>query len=129
MRLRDLGAEFVKIVSVDDGADEYGQPKTQLAFTTEGVTLESAQGVMFLCPACFAKNGGARGTHMIVCWSRSRGAPDGMSPAPGRWKLEGTGVDDLSLLPDVGGNGNKSVQMLGGCNAHFHVEGGEIRMC
>src|SRR5262245_10080975 len=57
--------------------------------------FRNAQGVRFLCPLCFKKNGGPVGTHEVVCWSRSRGVPEDVRPGPGRWRLVGTSIDDL----------------------------------
>lgn len=77
--------------------------------------------MQFLCPKCFEGSGRtSRGVHSIVCW-RPR-VPAGVSPAPGRWELEGTGFEDLSLVARM-----SSVHLQGGCNAHFHVERGAIR--
>jgi hypothetical protein len=86
------------------------------------VPRAEANGIRFLCPKCFAANGGAEGTHSVICWSP--GAPVDIRPAPGRWRLEGSGFGDLSLVA-----GSSSVQLLGGCDAHFYVDGGLIRMC
>jgi hypothetical protein len=81
--------------------------------------IVDAKGIRFLCPKCFAANGGPKGTHQVICWS-----PDvdcSWSPGPGRWSLHGSGYDDLSLVA-----GSSSVQLNGGCNAHFFVTGGAI---
>lgn len=67
----------------------------------EPLNIEQAQGVLFLCPACFAKNGGPIGTESVLCWFRDRGVPDDALPGPGRWTASGTGFDDLSLSPSV----------------------------
>lgn len=85
--------------------------------------IERAQGVMFLCPKCFAKNGGKVGTHAVICWSSSRGVPPEVSPGPGRWMLVGTGLDDLTLDGDDGKS--RSVQLSGGCEWHGFVTCGE----
>lgn len=91
----------------------------------EVASLAEAQGVRFLCPKCFATNGGARGTHSVVCWSRSRGVPEDESPGPGRWKLDGSGLDDLTLNGDApGGGGARSVLLNGGCGWHGFVNAG-----
>lgn len=81
-------------------------------------TISEAQGVRFLCPKCFVKNGGPRGTHGVICWSRSRGVPDAASPGPGRWKLDGTGLHDLTLNGDPG---SRSVDC--GCWHGFITDG------
>lgn len=85
--------------------------------------IEDAQGVQFLCPKCFVANGGAVGTHRVICWSRSRGVPDDANPAPGRWKLDGTGLHDLTLNGDPG---SRSVKLTGdGCQWHGYITNGE----
>lgn len=89
-------------------------------------TIAEAQGVMFKCPKCFAANKGPAGTHMVICWSRSRGVPESASPGPGRWRLEGTCFHDLTLAADPP-NKKRSVKLTGGCGWHDHVTCGEIR--
>lgn len=86
-------------------------------------TIEEAQGVAFYCPLCFARNGGERGTHTVICWSRSRGVPDDAKPGPGRWLLIGNGYGDLTLIGDGGSN---SVDLSSSCGAHFFVTNGEV---
>lgn len=88
-----------------------------------GGSIDDAQGVMFKCPACYAKNGGIAGTHSVICWSRSRGVPEDAEPGPGRWTLHGTGMDDLTLEGDPVGTA-RSVQLNGGCNWHGFVTNG-----
>lgn len=85
-------------------------------------TLAEAQGVDFLCPLCFAKNGGPIGTHHVTCWSRSRGVPDDASPGPGRWRLDGTSLADLTLNEEPGKS--RSVALIGGCAWHGFVTNG-----
>ena len=87
-------------------------------------TLGEAQGVEFLCPKCFAANGGNVGTHAVICWSRSRGVPEKAKPGPGRWKMEGTGFDDLTLNADPPGTA-RSVLLTGGCGWHGFVTNGD----
>jgi len=65
------------------------------------LTAETAQGIVFLCPQCFAKNGGPVGTHSVMLWFRDRGVPKGHEPGPGRWAVEGRGFEDLTLHPSV----------------------------
>lgn len=81
--------------------------------------MDGADGVEFLCPVCFAKNGGRVGTHTIICWRPN--VPQTVSPAPGRWDWEGTGYHDLTLVA-----GSSSVLLLAGCKAHFFIRAGEI---
>ena len=91
-------------------------------------TLAEAQGIRFLCPLCFVTNQGPVGTHQVICWSRSRGVPDDETPNPGRWTLDGTGYDDLTLNGDPPGNA-RSVQLTSGCKWHGHVTNGEVTTC
>lgn len=82
-------------------------------------TVAEVQGVSFLCPVCFKKNGGPVGTESILCWFRGRGIPDNADPGPGRWApVSGAGFGDLTLSPSV------NVQ-----NGHWHgfVTNGEIK--
>lgn len=86
-------------------------------------TLAEADGVQFLCPKCFDANGGAVGTHSVICWSPS--VSQDTSPTPGRWELHGTSLEDLTLVA-----GSSSVLLTGdGCQAHFFVRNGQIEMC
>lgn len=86
--------------------------------------IGAAQGIMFLCPKCFVANGGPVGTHAVICWSRSRGVPDEASPGPGRWTLEGSSFEDLTLNGD---GGSRSVLLTcGGCAWHGFVTNGEV---
>ena len=81
------------------------------------LTIATAQGIAFLCPRCFKKNGGPVGTETILVWFRDRGVPADETPGPGRWTPNGTDFHDFSLTPSV----NVS-------NEHWHgfVTSGEI---
>lgn len=81
--------------------------------------LEAAQGIRFLCPACFEANGGPVGTHVVLCWFRDKGVPTEEVPKPGRWAVSGTCFDDLSLSP--------SVLITSGCRWHGFVRNGAIQ--
>jgi hypothetical protein len=85
-------------------------------------TLAEADGIKFLCPKCFTANNGAIGTHGVICWSPS--VPQDTRPTPGRWEMQGTGIDDLTLVA-----GSSSVALKGGCEAHFFVRNGAIKDC
>ena len=63
-------------------------------------TLAEAGGIMFLCPLCYIKHGGAEGTHRVLVWFEGRGVPRGAVPLP-RWRVSGTGMEDLSLSPSI----------------------------
>lgn len=111
MRLRALEAQFL-IVNDD----------RSFSFVSE---LAEAQGILFLCPKCFAKNHGNIGTHSVICWFADRGVPDDLHPLPGRWIPEGKGYDDLTFV----GPNAASVLLTGGCNWHGFVCNGETTDC
>lgn len=69
-------------------------------------TLAEATGMFFLCPGCYAKNGGPVGTHGIIVTFADRGVPDhlgshGSGGGPSRWKVSGSGLHDLSTQPSI----------------------------
>jgi hypothetical protein len=72
-------------------------------------------------------NGGKVGTHGVICWSESAGTPADAIPGPGRWKLVGTGLHDLTL--DGDGGRSRSVLLTGGCGWHGFVTSGEVTTC
>jgi hypothetical protein len=114
MRLTDLEPQFIKYVVKDGGV-----------FYSPVDTLAEADGIDFLCPVCFLKNGGNVGTHMVACWFEGKVADD-VTPGPGRWNPTGTGYGDLSFVP---GKRSNSVQLTGGgCAAHFHITDGDIKI-
>jgi hypothetical protein len=85
--------------------------------------IEDADGIEFVCPKCLVDVGMVRpGVHEVICWDPN--VPQTTSPTPGRWTMEGTGFDDLTLVA-----GSSSVLLKGGCNAHFFVRNGEIVTC
>lgn len=87
MKLTDLSPEFMRTL---DDADH----------RMCACSFEAAQGVMFLCPACFKKNGGEVGTHEILVWFADKGVHESWSPTP-RWVMTGTGMHDLTLSPSI----------------------------
>jgi len=107
MNLVDLDPHFLK--SIDERSRQ------------EIDDISKADGIMFLCPKCFIANNGPVRTHVVVCWTP--GVPPEITPGPGRWEMLGTGYHDLSLRA-----GSSSVLLQGGCNAHFFVENGKVRM-
>lgn len=137
MKLAELEPEFVRHESrietwtrivgdpltwkPGDPTEEYTGPR-HYQVTVD--TLAEAQGIHFLCPKCFEKNGGTVGTHGVCCWSRSRGVPDDVDPGPGRWVLDGTGIDDLTLNAEA--SQTRSVQLEGGCAWHGYITNGEV---
>lgn len=89
--------------------------------STRDCSFEEADGIIFLCPKCFETNKGEVGTHSVICWQPH--VPPNVDPKPGRWKFEGTGIEDLTLVA-----GSSSILLLGGCRAHFFIEQGKVRM-
>ena len=85
-------------------------------------SIIEADGVCFLCPVCFVSNNGSVGTHSVICWAPS--VPQDTLPTPGRWTMQGTSFDDLTLVA-----GSSSVQLQADCHAHFFVRGGQIQLC
>jgi hypothetical protein len=84
-------------------------------------TLAESDGVGFLCPKCFAENGGPVGTHYVICWFEDK-VPDDVYPGPGRWNPAGTSLDDLTFVP---GKKSQSVALIGGCAWHGFVANGD----
>lgn len=85
-------------------------------------TLVEADGVMFLCPKCYAENSGPVGTHSVICWFVGK-VTDDVDPKPGRWTPKGTGLYDLTFVPSAGRS--HSVLLLGDCGWHGFVSNGE----
>lgn len=126
MRLSELDARFVRWLPPGEP-----YPSGGWAFVD---TWAEAQGLWFQCPKCALDKpragSGFEGVHYILCWFRNprqlSPVADDVEPTPGRWWAEGEGIADLTF-----GHGEpkkpKSVRLLGGCNAHFHITAGEIR--
>lgn len=106
MKLNELEPEFIKITG--DAIERIAENITE------------ADGILFLCPLCFQNNGNSNiGTHSVLCWQPH--VPQDRDPKPGRWKFEGTGINDLTLVA-----GSSSILLNGGCAAHFFIRNGEI---
>lgn len=131
MKLTELEARFIRHEYRDDTwQEEHDGVVINVSGRREYVitvkALEDAQGVAFLCPLCFTKNGGSVGTHWVHCWSRSRGTPEEVKPLPGRWVMDGTCLDDLTLNGEPGQS--RSVLLLGGCAWHGFITNGEASL-
>lgn len=99
--------------------------------------IEGAQGIAFQCPKCAqtcepGEEDGrrfVRGAHYFHCYFRNPGGapkvPDNAQPGPGRWWVQGTTIDNLSLVPGDPPTAC-SVLATSGCCAHFHVTNGAI---
>lgn len=124
--LRQLEAQLEKVVTVttseieQDDAGLRGQyvfrdsdgekfmwgPKPERYEFHNVNSLAEADHIMFLCPLCFAKNGGAKGTHSVMVTFAGRNVPaeagtrdaDGK---PSRWTARGSSLDDLVLTPSI----------------------------
>lgn len=115
----DLEPRFLRLGTEYDKVQGY-----HVTHHYEVDSITEAQGVMFLCPKCFFDNGGRIGTHMVVCWSAARGIPDEVRPGPGRWKLEGSKLEDLTLGKENGKS--RSIQIGGTCGWHGYVTNGIV---
>ena len=123
MKLTELKAHFQRYSERDEDAnvnypDAGGVNRVMREYKTPVDTLDEAHGIMFLCPVCFAKNGGSVGTHSVDVTFSGRGVPDnlgshGTNDLPTRWDVSGTGLADLVCTP--------SIQLLGGCNWHGFI--------
>jgi hypothetical protein len=110
MTLRELEAQFIR-----------HEVRGGVTYHVRVDTLDEAQGLFLLCPACFTANGGRRGTHAVICWFANRGIPDDLDPKPGRWNPAGTGLDDLTFV----GPGAASVWLQDSkCGWHGFVRDG-----
>lgn len=90
MKLVDLEAEFLRreIRPCTQGPNcSRVSPHTQHEYLTPVESIDEADGVMFLCPKCFAANGECVGMHSVICW-RPRVPPD-VDPKPGRYGADG----------------------------------------
>lgn len=104
MKLSELEARFIKYIS----DREYLRVDA----------IAEATGVQFLCPKCFQANNGPVGTHMVICWDPS--VPQSMNPKPGRWKLVGTSLEDLTLVA-----ASSSILLPPPCAWHGYVTKGD----
>ena len=105
--LTDLEARFLKITALD--GDRWS--------ARSDATIADCDGVEFLCPLCWLVNMGPYGTHAVICWKPTVRA--GITPGPGRWEHQGTGLTDLSLVAR-----SSSIALSGGCAWHGYVQAG-----
>ena len=87
--------------------------------------IRQADGIIFGCPKC--KLRGPRYEHSIICWQPHIPLNPKRIVGPGQWYFRGLGFANLTLI----GTTSNSVLLTtrGGCQAHFFVEQGAIRMC
>jgi hypothetical protein len=87
LRLReDLQGRFVTRTPTADNAYQI----------TPVASLRGSQGILFMCPRCYAKTGDPEQTHPILCWFK-RKVPKEITPRTGRWKPIGTNLENLTL--------------------------------
>lgn len=116
-KLTDLRARFIRYERTPEGQVTHRKVDS----------IEDAQGVMFLCPKCWRDNNGPVGTHMVICWDGARGVPEDAFPHPGRWKLVGTCIDDLTL--EAHPPKTRSVLLTAGCKWHGFLTNGMADIC
>jgi hypothetical protein len=80
--------------------------------------LTGSNGLMFLCPKCYAEKGDTIGVHRVICWFV--GVDPAIDPKPGRWNPSGTGIDDITFV----GPGAASVLLTAGCRWHGFIRNG-----
>lgn len=102
--------------TLPDGTIQWGGFQVSAFHPVEA--LVEADGVQFLCPHCFEKDG-----HSIQVFFEGCDLPPGigsnMKGAPVRWKASGTNLDDLILTP--------SIQIHGPCNWHGFIGSSGIK--
>lgn len=96
-------------------------------FLVHVASLSEAQGVQFLCPSCFMKNGGATGTHLIEVSFAEKGVRDNQGShnregKPSRWSVRGGDISSITLQPSILIDADKPA-----CEGwHGHITNGEI---
>lgn len=136
MKLTDLEPEFVRYeMRIDTWTRCLGDPLTWKSgdpteevtgpreYKIRGVAFAEAQGIHFLCPLCFAKNGGPIGTHACDVTFTDRGVPDDLGSQnkegkPVRWTVSGTTFEHLTTTP--------SILLEDGCGWHGFITNGEV---
>ncbi len=88
---------------------------------TVGV-LSDADGIMFLCPKCFAANKGRGGTHNIICWFNGRVLTP-MNPLTKQWNPSGSNWKAFGFDP----SGEQGIKVNGGCGWQGFIENGEVK--
>lgn len=87
-------------------------------------TVAEADHVSFLCPLCFARNGGAVGTHSVFVSFAGRAFPEEAGSRdsdgkPSRWNASGAIIEDLVLTPSILLDAERSPDQ--GCHWHGFV--------
>lgn len=109
MKLTDLMPEWVNYAggksfqrfSDSHSHVNYGEDEEWASPPDSPEDIAHADGIMFLCPTCFKKNGGPIGTESVLVWFANRpNVPTDAEPLH-RWRASGTSFDDLTLSPSV----------------------------
>jgi hypothetical protein len=113
MKLLDLEPQFIKYETTNNGEIIYPR----------GIPIEQAQGLLFLCPKCFAENKGPVGTHTCEVSFEGRGVlphqgSHNKDGKPVRWNVAGSDLQNLTLTP--------SILLEGGCAWHGFITNGEV---
>jgi hypothetical protein len=116
MRLVDLKPFFVRYETRQEDGKER-------EYTHTVDSLGDAQGIFFLCPKCFAADGGEVGTHAIDVTFADRGAlpnqgSHGTDGSPTRWTVTGSDFSNLTTAP--------SILLIRGCAWHGFITNGEV---
>lgn len=93
------------------------------------VTVPEADQLTFLCPACFEKNAGPKGTHGVIVTFAGRNVPDDAGSIdsdgkPSRWNVSGTSLDNLVLTPSILLDSKRKADE--GCHWHGFVGSSDI---
>lgn len=109
----------------DDGGKYFWSP-TPVRYAFEDVnTVAEADHIMFLCPLCFEKNDGPKGTHSVFVTFAGRNVPDEAGSRdhegkPSRWSvMSGKTIDDLVLTPSILLDASRPAES--GCHWHGFV--------
>lgn len=91
-------------------------------FLPEGTPIEACKAVVFLCPKCF-HDGGCKveGVHNIR--AVNHGHHEAGRPS---WRFRGHSAENFTLDWAPGSGGASSIQIIGGCEAHFNIWNGEV---
>ncbi|EKD22712.1 MAG: hypothetical protein ACD_84C00001G0004 [uncultured bacterium] len=131
MRLSELKPQFIRyevgIASkhhgrkLDDGTIQWGGFPVDMKRHVDDIA--DAQGVYFLCPKCFIKNNGPKGTHICEVTFRNKGVLDNQGThntngIPVRWNVTGNDFNDITTTP--------SVLIQSGCGWHGFITNGEV---
>lgn len=128
MKLVDLAAQFLKAVWVATQTPGLTWMGPHWGYRKVN-TLAEADGIRFLCPLCWARNGGAAGTHFVLIGFVGCPADaytldfDGKHVA---WHVSGTGYHDLVLRPSINLDDPKYIQVKTRCRWHGFVGYGGV---